>query len=158
MTPILNPTYYNIIGQQIGFYLLTNVADTKIGDFIVINFPPGTDPNDNTGHIAMINRKPALITSTKPIIKNYHQLIVNIIDQTTNPHRPYDTRNKINSATGLGTGNFRIYANNQSHIMGYAWSMNTKSRFIPRSINGILIGRLSIKNWKINSLDTLLTS
>jgi hypothetical protein len=139
-------TYYNqIINNENNFINITNIKDAKIGDFIVFRILPGTSKTNDTGHIMIINDLPKIIQNKTPIITDTQQWVVQIIDQTANPHGQNDTRNMDNNnKTGLGIGYFRIYTDTNGLLKGYAWSTDNNSKFIDTTIHPLVIGRLEL--------------
>ena len=138
-------TYYNLINEQKKFIKITNINNTKIGDFIVFKILVRKSKKDNTGHIMMINDIPNKIISVPPIIDNTLQWQINIIDQSSS-HGSLDSRyiNQQNKTTGLGTGFLRIYTNSLGELQGYAWSISPGSKYIDKTIHPLVIGRLNL--------------
>ena len=97
------------------------------------------------GHIMLINKIPYQIMPIDPLVRNTQQWIVNVIDQTGSPHGKNDTRyiNPNEKVTGLGSGNIRIYTDKHGELMGYSWSTSKYSPYIDKTLNKLIIARLS---------------
>ncbi len=128
--------YFAAMKDQSGFHLRTKIADVRPGDFIAIKYETGAD---NTGHTMIVDAPPAPITATAPVVDKTAQYSVLVIDVTSTPHGPSDSRGE---RTGLGRGTIRLYANADGTFAGHAWSLSPKSKFRPISLRPILIGEI----------------
>lgn len=138
----LSKHFFDTIIAERGFAFIEKIDDALPGDIIAIKFASG---ENDTGHTMLINEKPKLIESLPPLIENTKQWIVNIIDSTTHPHGPTDTRyiNSKDHHNGIGKGNVRIYTDSNNRLVGYSWSTSSASTFIRKMDRPIAVGRLT---------------
>lgn len=133
--------YYNQILNGNGFQGYTNIKDAIAGDLIAIKFPKLMD---DTGHIMLISESPVEMEAAAPIVEGTKQWKVKIIDETSSGHGTSDSRylgdNKYRS--GIGTGYFRIYTNDDGEIKGYCWSTEKASKYREADVRKVIIGRI----------------
>ena len=127
-------TYYDAIINDNSFINVASVKNYNIGDFITLRYLDSAK-GKNTGHIMLINELPIM---AKP--NEYH---IKIIDQS-GAHGSNDTR--YPDKTGLGSGIFRIYTDNNGIPTGYSWSTSSKSKYISVSLRPIATGRFNPYN------------
>ena len=96
---------------------------------------PDSNKGQNTGHIMLINDIPIMVSPNE-----YH---VKIIDQS-GAHGNNDTR--YPDKTGIGSGIFRIYTDNNTEPIAYTWSTSSDSKYVPVSIHPIATGRFNPYN------------
>jgi len=142
-------TYYKSFVDNNGFEGFYNLNNAAIGDFIAINFLPGTGGGRNTGHIVLIDGSPTLKDNSSPIINDTLQWIVPIIDQSSH-HGTSDTRYSDKPYTGLGKGLMRFYTDKSGTLSGYTWSLLDVSLYINISKHPLIIGRLNNANLEPN--------
>ncbi|HVT13412.1 MAG TPA: hypothetical protein VHE55_14190 [Fimbriimonadaceae bacterium] len=128
--------YFAVMKDQTGFRLRKKIADIQPGDFIAIKYEAGAD---NTGHTMIVDAAPGPIAATAPLVEKTSQYSVLVIDVTSTPHGPTDSRGK---GTGLGRGTIRLYANPDGTLAGHAWSLSPKSKFRPMSLRPIQVGEI----------------
>lgn len=126
--------------QTFGFSnIKTDEAAT--GDIFSIAYyqEPGTF--GNTGHMGFITSPAYVIPSTEPIIPNTVQWALPILDQTSTPHFPNDSRSA--GMKGLGTGVMRVYTDiDTGAITGYTWSP-TRTAYYNQSYHPFYIAHLN---------------
>lgn len=108
------------------------VQDLRRGDLIAWLRPPDTTSR-NTGHIMIVHGPIA------PDPRHPGATIVPIVDSTTLPHRPGDSRT-ASGVTGLGRGEVVLRADNQDAPIGFHWSRGPKSR---ERVTTIVLARLA---------------
>ena len=135
--------YHDAIIEQKGFTQLQSVKDLRPGDFVAIKYLTRTD---NTGHIMLVAEPPEHIAAKKPIIDDTEQWAVTVIDSSMSGHGTTDTRHKKGADgkdhDGLGQGVFRLYANKQGKVAGFAWSVLSASEFKAPEDEHVVLGRL----------------
>lgn len=142
----LAKTWRQTIADGKGFAPIAKVADLRAGDVIAIAYEAG---NKNTGHVLLAAGPAQQKDAKKPLVDGTSQWEVPVIDSSMSPHGPKDTRrvDAETSATGVGRGAFRLYADAQGAPAGYAWSFFTNSEFHAVKDRPLAIGRL-IKDYK----------
>lgn len=141
--------FYNMIINERYFKNICNINMAKPGDFLVFKILPGTSNTPHTGHIMLIDDFPKKMISINPIISNYQQWCVQIIDQSKS-HGKHDTRYNAEFDSGLGIGYIRLYTNSQGLLTGYSWTCQSNSNFKANDIHPIAIGRLHFNNISSN--------
>lgn len=110
---------------------LEQVTDLAPGD-IIAWLKPADIESDNTGHVMIVGGT----IRQHPTRSN--EIIVPIIDSTGIPHGRSDSRYQT-EATGLGTGNIILVADEAGQAIGYRWSDSHKSR---KRITTVALARL----------------
>lgn len=129
-------TYYAAILNQRSFIRITSIFDVFVGDFIAIRYPNSVK-GQNTGHIMLINDLPKQMDNQR----NLRTYAVRIVDQS-GTHGSDDTRS-AQKYSGLGSGDFRIYTNDQGIPTGYSWSTSSTSRYISVEERPLVFGRFT---------------
>ncbi|MCW8130877.1 MAG: hypothetical protein KIS92_11040 [Planctomycetota bacterium] len=142
----LAKTWRQTIADGKGFAPVAKVADLRAGDVIAIAYEPG---NKNTGHVLLAAGPAKQLDAKKPLVEGTSQWEVPVIDSSMSPHGPKDTRriDAKTSATGVGRGELRLYADAQGAPAGYAWSFYANSEFHAVKERPLAMGRL-IKDYK----------
>jgi hypothetical protein len=134
--------YHDAIVEGRGFTRLMSVTDLKSGDLIAIKY---LTRHDNTGHIMLLVDAPRRMAPSAPFVDGTTQWAVTVIDSSESGHGPTDTRHKLGADgrdhDGLGRGVFRLYANAQGGVTGFAWSTLKASRFVPPEDEDLVLGR-----------------
>lgn len=110
---------------------LEQVTDLAPGD-IIAWLKPADIESENTGHVMIVGGT----IRQHPTRSN--EIIVPIIDSTGIPHGRSDSRYQTD-ATGLGTGNIILVADEAGQAIGYRWSNSHKSR---KRITTVALARL----------------
>ncbi|MBW4681601.1 MAG: hypothetical protein KME19_16005 [Microcoleus vaginatus WJT46-NPBG5] len=110
---------------------LEQVTDLAPGD-IIAWLKPADIESDNTGHVMIVWGT----IQQHPTRSN--EIIVPIIDSTAIPHGQSDSRYQT-EATGLGTGNIILVADEAGQAIGYRWSNSHNSR---KRITTVALARL----------------
>jgi len=139
--------YYYMIENGIHFEEINNFEDVVPGDIIAFLFPPGSSNiHHDTGHVAVINKKPLRIQPEAPIYPGTTQWEIDVID-SSGGHGKDDSRYLSNGLhhRGLGEGIMRIYTNQKNQIIGYTWSLSEHSVFQPFAKRPVAVGRIKLK-------------
>ena len=133
--------YHDAILNQRGFKHIQRVSDVEPGDVLAIKYPPDAD---NSGHIMLVAEPPRRAKSTKPEIQGTEQWEVAVIDSSKSGHGKTDTRRRDDGTfgSGVGEGVFRIYANRDGRIAGYAWSTFANSEYYDERQRHLVVGRM----------------
>lgn len=133
--------YYQAIVGANQFDLVTTAPAIEIGDIIAIKYPAGSP---STGHVMVVTGSPVLRDPTPPILPGTSQYEVAIIDSSSSPHGPDDTRDLGGGAfdTGVGAGTFRLYTDSSGAIVGHTWSTEAASIYYTQGDRGLAVGRL----------------
>jgi hypothetical protein len=139
--------YHDAIVAENGFKRLKKVEDIEPGDFLAIKYTDGHVSRNgvvDTGHIMLVAEKPQEIHEHDPIVPDTEQYLVVVIDSSASGHGPRDTRHRADGSFtgGIGRGEFRIYANSEGGIVGYAWSDGSKSEYECSPSRDLVAGRL----------------
>ncbi|MGP6156681.1 MAG: hypothetical protein ACLPYS_04040 [Vulcanimicrobiaceae bacterium] len=120
--------YYDALSAARGFSLVSRVDEMQPGDIIAIEYPPGSRP---TGHVMIVDSRPAPRAATKPVEPQTRQYEVAVIDSSASFHGFDDTRYVRGAAhgTGVGRGLFRLYADAAGRVTGYSWSVRSVSHY-----------------------------
>jgi hypothetical protein len=136
--------YHDAIVDGRGFTRLGSVADVRRGDLIAIKY---LTRHDNTGHIMLVIEAPQRMSATPPYVDGMAQWSVGVIDSSESGHGATDTRHKRGEGghdhDGLGRGVFRLYANAQGQVTGFAWSTLKASKFVAPQDEDLVLGRLT---------------
>lgn len=130
--------YHDTIWAQDRFTLIQNASQIQAGDFIAIKYPTGSS---TSGHLLIAAGAAQLRTSTEPLVDNFTQYEVSVIDSSKSYHGSSDTR--YPNGEGVGRGVFRIYADSNNNIVGYTWSTFSNSEYHSQSENHLVVGRLN---------------
>lgn len=133
--------YHDAIVQENGFRRIREISHIAPGDFIAIKY---NDGSADTGHVMMVDAAPVEQPAADPIVPGTTQYTVTVIDSSASGHGPDDTRSLGNGkfTGGIGRGVFRLYANRDGQIAGYAWSASRKSVYYHRPGRALVVGRL----------------
>jgi hypothetical protein len=131
--------FYIAIKKGSAFQPIGKVSDLQPGDWIAIQYEKEAD---NTGHLMIVNGVVEKIQAAEPQIPDLDQYIVPILDCTSSPHGPKDTRRGTKTG-GIGTGEFRLYAKPDGTLNGYAWSISSKAKFYAPGTRDLIVGRLT---------------
>jgi len=137
--------YYDAIVSGSHFRQIKNINGVLPGDIIALQYADRSEHEDNTGHVMLIAALPRPHRPSKVIEPNTQQYEVEVIDCSKSPHGKSDSRFNSNGGeySGLGTGNFRLYTDEQGNITGYSWSNgNPKESFNPFE-NPVVVGRFT---------------
>jgi hypothetical protein len=150
-------TYHDVIEDENGFDLISNVGDVAQGDVIAIEYLDvgckdhgcGTvEGCVSSGHTAIVAAKPVRMQASAPLVPGTLQYSVEIIDSSSSFHGTGDTRYRSESDNshdqGVGRGTMRLYvdAKDPDHpVIGYAWSTSADSGFFGSDTRDLLIGR-----------------
>ena len=139
----LAETWFDAISQGHHFDVIQKISDVAPGDVIAIKFPPGAG---DTGHIMLAASRAEKHPASAPLENGTVQWELPVVDSSKSGHGPTDTRREANGTfhTGVGAGVFRIYANADGQIVGYAWSTVGASKFESASERKVVVGRLQI--------------
>ena len=141
--------YWNAINSGKKGFFKIDIANLKIGDFIVFKCGEKVkcgNPiiKDTGGHIAIVLSSEE-IRGQKPFIMNTKQYLVQVMDVAYYNHGEGDTRKttennglSIGYKTGLGIGFIRVYANNGVY---YGHANGTSEEFISTNLVQIATGR-----------------
>lgn len=134
--------YHNAIVLENGFSRLRQISDIRPGDVIAIKY---NDGSADTGHVMLVDAVPEARAASDPIIPDTTQYAVTVIDSSASGHGPTDTRYRSpgHYTGGIGRGVFRLYANSDGKIVGYAWSLLPKSEYYTRPARALVMGRLT---------------
>ncbi|CAN5244723.1 hypothetical protein BH09SUM1_BH09SUM1_10320 [soil metagenome] len=132
--------YHDAIVEEKGFNQITHIKDIKPGDIAAIKFPPG---GTVTGHVMIVNAKPTPRKPTAPLLADSKQWNLEIIDSTSKPHIPDDSRAGAEKHTGLGHGVIRLYGDKDGRIIGYSWSTAENSPVVMPEDRHFVVGRLT---------------
>lgn len=142
--------YHDAVESKNGFLRIEHVGAIKPGDFIAIKY---TDHHvskngvEDTGHVMLVDSIETGTKAKEPTIPGTHQVFVRVIDSSASGHGTSDTRhigpNKFTG--GIGSGIFRIYADSDDHVAGYAWSDSKNSEVFKSPERDLVIGRLDEK-------------
>lgn len=134
--------WYTVIVHENGFRHLRSIHDLRPGDVLAIKY---NDDSKDTGHIMIVDIEPQRITSTPPLEPGTEQYGVEVINSSASGHGPADSRHKPDGGFtgGIGKGTFRLYANREGRIVGYAWSDTKKSKFYHSPERELVAGRLT---------------
>jgi len=134
--------YHDAVVKEKGFTRIRGIADIAPGDFIAIKY---NDDSDDTGHVMLVDTAPEEQAATDPIIPGTTQYAVTVIDSSASGHGPTDTRARGKGVYtgGIGRGTFRLYADGDGKIAGYAWSETKKSVYYHRPERALVVGRLA---------------
>lgn len=136
--------YHDAVVEGRGFTRLGSVTELRPGDLIAIKY---LTRHDNTGHIMLVIEAPQRMNPTPPYIDGTLQWSVAVIDSSESGHGNTDTRHKRGDGghdhDGLGRGVFRLYANAQGQVTGFAWSTLKASKFVAPEDEHLVLGRLT---------------
>jgi hypothetical protein len=137
--------FYTAAVNQRGFIRFTNIDDVQPGDMIAILYPENQDKG-NTGHLMLVIGLPVKLSLNRPIVKDFEQWAVTIIDSTATAHGQSDDRylGKGKSRAGVGQGTIRLYVNANGKIMGYVWSTDPDYKFYGSFTHPLAIARLDL--------------
>jgi hypothetical protein len=96
------------------------VSELEPGDVLAWLMPAEIESR-NTGHVMIVREKP------KPHPLHPNEWIVPIVDSTSRPHGPTDSR-AASKTTGLGVGEVVVVADERGMPNGYRWSPNSKKK------------------------------
>lgn len=130
--------YSTAISRERGFARISRVQDIRAGDILAIRYPAD---NDNSGHTMIADAPASPREPSPPIVDATSQWTLSIIDATSSPHGPDDTRMSPRR-TGLGRGTFRLYTDSSGRIIGHAWSTSPRSEFRSQEDRELLVGRV----------------
>ncbi|HYV36732.1 MAG TPA: hypothetical protein VE988_13580 [Gemmataceae bacterium] len=137
--------YHDAIVDKTGFTRVLLVKDILPGDLLAIKY---LVRKDNTGHIMVVSAAPQKMQAKEPTKAGTVQWQVKVIDSSKSGHGNTDTRYKKGADgkdhDGLGEGIFRIYADQQGKVAGFAWSTLKASKFMPPEEEDLVIGRLKV--------------
>jgi hypothetical protein len=133
--------WHDAITQQNGFEKIDNFRNIRVGDFIAINYP---NDRNASGHIVIVADLPRSRIATSPVVQGTQQFELSVIDSSSFPHGPEDTRMLPNSVRvgGLGRGTMRFYLDAENRLVGHTWSIFRNSEYRNISSYPIAIGRL----------------
>jgi hypothetical protein len=132
--------YYDAIMGHKGFTIVERLDDIQPGDFLVMKYPVDSD---NTGHMMLVASAPKGRKSSEPLVSGTTQWEVSVIDETSSYHGTGDTRYSPDEKKGgVGRGTFRLYADQDGKLAGYAWSITKKSKFYGPDERPIVAARL----------------
>lgn len=133
--------YFTAISRGRGFALVADVRDIRAGDILAVRFPAD---NDNSGHTMIADGSALPREESPPLVEGLCQWMLPIIDSTSSPHGPDDTRARPRR-TGLGRGTMRLYSDASGAIVGYTWSTKRGSEFCSRDDRPLVVGRVSFE-------------
>jgi hypothetical protein len=133
--------YHDIIRAENGFQGISMAADIEVGDILAIKYPAGSP---STGHVMVAVSAPVLRAPTPPLVPGTTQYEITIIDSSSSPHGPGDTRSQGGGTfdTGVGQGALRIYADSVGNIVGHTWSTESASTYYCQDQRDLAVGRL----------------
>lgn len=134
--------WWEAIVKENGFRRFQQIEEVHPGDLIAIKY---NDGSKDTGHIMVVDQTPQHIPTTSPVERRMEPYRVEVIDSSASGHGPNDTRHKADGGFtgGIGRGTIRLYANREGHIVGYAWSESSKSKFYRSPARNLVVGRLT---------------
>jgi hypothetical protein len=143
-------TYHDAIVAGDGFRRIRAVDDIRAGDIVAIRYPAS---ESSTGHIAIVRRAPRRRIATAPFVPGTIQFELSIVDSTSTPHGPEDSRSRDDD-TGAGSGVMRLYANPLwNTLVGHSWSTTTSSVYYTTSQRSVVIGRLRLSRAVVSTMD-----
>lgn len=128
-----------------GLRRIENLNDVQPGDLFIFtcNDPCYTTAGVNAGgHIAIIDAKPEIVFSRKPLLDGTVQWKLTVIDSADLPHGPDDTRFAAKGQkkiSGVGRGTYRVYTDRTGVPVGYAPGVS--ARYFPVVTRPILVSR-----------------
>ena len=133
--------YHDAILAENGFQTIVIAPEIEIGDILAIKYPDGSA---STGHVMVVTSPPVERAPTAPLVPGTTQYEVSIIDSSSSPHGPADTRELGGGAfdTGVGEGTFRLYADAAGNIVGHTWSTEATSTYYNQNERSLTVGRL----------------
>jgi hypothetical protein len=133
--------YHDAILAENGFQVIAIAPEIEIGDILAIKYPAG---NASTGHVMVVTSPPVQRAPTAPLVPGTSQYEVSIIDSSSSPHGPADTRELGGGAfdTGVGEGTFRLYVDSLGAIVGHTWSTEAASTYYNQNERSLTVGRL----------------
>jgi hypothetical protein len=136
--------WHRAIVRENGFRRLRKIGDVHPGDLLAIKY---NDDSKDTGHIMVVDQEPEHIAASAPLEPGTEQYGVVVIDSSASGHGPTDTRHRPDGSFtgGIGRGTFRLYADRDGRIVGYAWSETPKSEFYQSPTRDLVVGRLTRK-------------
>lgn len=125
-----------------GFDHIELFSDARIGDYLIVKYPPG---QSNTGHVMLICDAPRRRDATKPIEPGTDQWEVPVIDSSESGHGKTDTRRRPDGTfnRGAGEGILRVFTGPDGKIAGYSWSTEGVSVYRSGPEYDMVIGRLN---------------
>jgi NlpC/P60 family len=121
------------IENEAGFKRIRIIDDVRPGDLLAHAMLKVEDQmrTGTTGHVMLINSRPKLIASRRPVVAGTRQFEVSIIDSNAEHLGDDDSRlaNPANRITGLGSGTIRIYVDAKGELVGWARTFSQSARF-----------------------------
>lgn len=149
--------YHDTIEVEDGFTLIEDVKDVRPGDIVAIRYDDagckilscGSHIGcSSSGHTMLVESIPTPRAATAPEIPGTKQYTLAVVDVTSAPHGPSDSRWQANPDEshdqGVGTGEVRLYVDADDpdrSIVGYTWSTSKSSEYHPQSQRDLVIGR-----------------
>lgn len=137
----LAKTWHQTVAEAKGFQRIETVQALQPGDVLAIKYEAGAK---NTGHVMLVAGAIAEREARKPLVAGTRQWEVPVLDSSSSPHGPQDSRriDATKHATGVGTGVLRIYTDDKGAFAGYAWSSFMNSEFRAIKERPLAAGRL----------------
>lgn len=137
----LAKTWHHTVAEAKGFQRIETVQALQPGDVLAIRYEAGAK---NTGHVMLVAGSAAEREVKKPLVAGTRQWEVPVLDSSSSPHGPQDSRriDAAKHATGVGTGVLRIYTDDKGAFAGYAWSSFANSEFRAVKERPMAAGRL----------------
>jgi len=142
----LAKNYYRAIMGQGGFQRIPTIQQVRPGDLIAMEFLPGaSDPENDTGHILVVDTLPQKIQSDSLQKNGMVQWSVGLIDCTSHGHGKDDSRYRNGAyQPGIGKGFFALYTDQNGSFLGYSWTTSPQSEFHGPDKRPLAVGRLAI--------------
>jgi len=116
-----------------GFQRIRTVRDIRPGDVLAHEMTELSDQKSalSTGHVLMFDTAPRPIEPKEPVVPGTTQFEARIIDSSTDPTGPDDTRlaDRSKKVTGAGRGTLRLYADSDGTLVGWARTFKGTKRF-----------------------------
>lgn len=129
--------YRNLIEANVGLSKVSNIANVKMGDLMVIDYLGNAANTDNSGHTMIVRNNLGFFESKADAVdKNVYRIwTLEVLDSTSQPHdTDYDgtdtrlltTKYGVTvSSTGAGCGKVMVITDKTNNILGYCWKFAT---------------------------------
>ncbi|MEN9361043.1 MAG: hypothetical protein RL095_2578 [Verrucomicrobiota bacterium] len=127
-----------VIRDKRGFLPVERIGEIRPGDLLAASYEEGAEV---TGHV-MIADGPALLRrdDTPPLLPGSRQWLIPVIDSSSAPHGPGDSRQE--GRDGLGRGLLRLYADAEGRITAWSWSSLKASKLYLPAERPLVVGRV----------------
>lgn len=134
-------TYHDAIVALNHFSRIDDIGHVQPGDLMAIKYLDGPA---SSGQVLIVLDVPKERTATSPVVPGLTQYEVAIVDSSSSPHGPTDTRvtPPLAAGQGIGRGAIRVYVNASGQPVGYSWSTLAGSHYYTQAERNLVIGRL----------------